>query len=144
MSSPPTPRLLRWYERLFMGVVGFVLAGLLATAAWLAPSSRGLGTHQQLGLPPCTLVMLYGTRCPSCGMTTSWSHLMKGNVVASVQANSAGFLLGLLALGASPWLLSSALLGRFTVPAPSDGVLIGVTLLVVLVTLGDWLFRLNY
>ena len=143
---PPSPprRLLRWYERLLMGLVGTVLAGLLATAAWLAPSSRGMGTHQQLGLPPCTLVALYGMRCPSCGMTTSWSHLMKGNVLGSVQANSAGFLLGLLALAASPWLLSSALMGRLTVAVPSDGWLIGITMFVVLVTLGDWLFRLNY
>ncbi len=143
---PPSPprRLLRWYERLLMGLVGTVLAGLLATAAWLAPSSRGMGTHQQLGLPPCTLVALYGMRCPSCGMTTSWSHLMRGNVFGSVQANAAGFLLGVLALITAPWLLSSALWGRFTVAPPGDWTLIVLTCLVVGVTLGDWLYRLNF
>lgn len=137
-------RQLRWYERWFMGIGGGVLAGLLVTAAWLTPSTRGMGTHQQLGLPPCTLVALYAIRCPSCGMTTSWSHLMRGNVFGSVRANAAGFLLGVLALITAPWLLSSALWGRFTVAPPGDWTLIVLTCLVVGVTLGDWLYRLNF
>ncbi|MEW4453978.1 DUF2752 domain-containing protein [Bremerella sp. JC817] len=144
MTEPNSPSPLRWYQRLMMGVGGAVLAVLLATAAWLSPSAQGLGTHQQLGLPPCTLVQLTGTRCPSCGMTTSWSHLMKGNVWGSLKANSAGCLLGLLSLFLAPWMLSSAIVGRLTVPAPSDAVLITITVLVVAVTLGDWLVRINY
>ena len=140
-ASPRYP--LRWYQRILLGCGGLVLAVLLATAAWLAPSSKGMGTHQQLGLPPCTLVQLTGMRCPSCGMTTSWSHLMKGNVWGSLKANSAGCLLGLLALFLAPWMLSSAFFGRLTVPPPSDTVLITITVVVVAVTLGDWLIRIN-
>ena len=52
--------------------------GLLAVAAWLEPSPTGIGTHQQLGLPPCTFWMLFGRPCPTCGMTTSWAHLVRG------------------------------------------------------------------
>ncbi|WP_146118503.1 DUF2752 domain-containing protein [Blastopirellula marina] len=143
MSDISPPRRLRWYERILLGTGGLILAVLLATAAWLTPSVRGMGTHQQLGLPPCTLVQLTGMRCPSCGMTTSWSYLMKGNVLSSVQANSAGCLMGLIALVISPWFLSSAVAGRMTVRVPSDAVLITITCLVVAVTLLDWLYRIN-
>lgn len=144
MAETATISPLRWYQRILMGIGGSVLAILLATAAWLTPSVNGMGTHQQLGLPPCTLVQLTGTRCPSCGMTTSWSHLMKGNVWGSLKANTAGCLLGLIALLLAPWMLSSAIIGRLTVAAPSDVVLITMTVLVVLVTLGDWLIRINF
>ncbi|WP_158261366.1 MULTISPECIES: DUF2752 domain-containing protein [Pirellulaceae] len=144
MAELATISPLRWYQRILMGMGGSILAILLATAAWLTPSVRGMGTHQQLGLPPCTLVQLTGTRCPSCGMTTSWSHLMKGNVWGSLKANTAGCVLGVIALFLAPWMLSSAVLGRLTVAAPSDAVLITITILVVLVTLGDWLVRINF
>lgn len=126
-----------------MGTGGLILAVLLSIAAWLSPNSKGMGTHQQLGLPPCTLVQLTGTRCPSCGMTTSWSYLMKGNLVGSVRANSAGCLIGLIALLISPWFITSAAVGRMTVQVPSDWVLIAITMLVVGVTLADWLYRIN-
>ncbi|WP_146117762.1 MULTISPECIES: DUF2752 domain-containing protein [Pirellulaceae] len=143
MTEVPTPRPLRWYERLLLGTGGLILAVLLGTAAWLTPSARGMGTHQQLGLPPCTMVQLTGMRCPSCGMTTSWSYLMKGNVVGSLKANSAGCLMGLIALVLSPWFMSSAIVGRMTVRVPGDAVLITITMLVVAVTLVDWLYRIN-
>lgn len=55
----------------------------------------GLGTHQQLGLPPCSSRLLWNMRCPACGMTTSWAHLVRGEFVQSVRANPGGMLLGL-------------------------------------------------
>lgn len=76
-------------------------------------------------------------------MTTSWSYLMKGNVVGSVRANSAGCLMGLIALVLSPWFLSSAIAGRMTMRVPSDAALITITCLVVAITLLDWLYRIN-
>ena len=143
MSDVTPPRRLRWYERILLGTGGLTLAVLLATAAWLTPNVRGMGTHQQLGLPQCTMVQLTGMRCPSCGMTTSWSYLMKGNLLGSAKANLAGCLMGLIALVISPWFLSSAVMGRMTIRVPSDAVLITITLLVVAVTLLDWLYRIN-
>ena len=35
-----------------------------------------MGTHQQLGLPPCNFVTLTGYPCPACGMTTSFALLV--------------------------------------------------------------------
>ena len=59
-------------------MAGLTLVSLLAVAGSLQPSPAGLGTHEQLGLPSCTFRWLFGMRCPSCGMTTSWSHAMRG------------------------------------------------------------------
>lgn len=73
------------------------LAGL-GTARLLEPSSSGLGTHQQLGLPPCSMRLLFGIRCPGCGMTTSWAHFTRGDWQSSAEASVGGFLLAIFAL----------------------------------------------
>lgn len=88
-----------------------LLAGF-GVAAGLKPDPRGFGTHQALGLPPCTVRLLLGIPCPSCGMTTSFSHFIRGQFVDSVRANAAGFLLASVCLLQIPWCLVSAGRGR--------------------------------
>ena len=105
------PRVGRWVRVLLV----LIAAGLTAvfTTAWrLRPDPRGWGTHQQLGLPPCTFLQLTGIPCPSCGMTTSFSHLAHGDVVGSLKANPVGTLLAVFCLAAVPWCVASAFSGR--------------------------------
>ena len=141
-ASPERQWVLLWYERGALLLAGGVLVTLLGIAAWLRPNPAGLGTHQQLGLPPCTMRVLFDLRCPSCGMTTSWSRLMHGDVVGSVQANSGGALLALTALVAGPWLTASAIAGRWLWGPPHEWTVLGVAGLVLVVTLADWSVRL--
>jgi Protein of unknown function (DUF2752) len=69
---------------------GRVLNSLLALAclSWLAlgasllPHPSGMGTHRQLGLPPCGWLASFGRPCPTCGMTTAFSHTSRGEVVS--------------------------------------------------------------
>lgn len=131
-------------NRLLVAVVGLVLLAPLLTATRLQPSPRGLGTHQQLGLPPCTIRALFGMRCPSCGMTTSWAYAVRGQLWASAKTNVGGALLAVLTMAAVPWWLASAVRGTWLTPFPSDNTLACGAVVVVLVTLADWAWRLHY
>lgn len=133
---------LRWYERTVAIVVGAILLALLIVAARLEPNPTGLGTHQQLGLPACTARQWWGVRCPSCGMTTSWSHLMRGNVAAAVRANCGGALLAVLALIGGPWLVVSGVWGRWFFGAPQETASLALGFATLIVTLIDWSIRL--
>lgn len=75
---------------------------LLALARSLTPSPLGFGTHQQLGLPPCTSIFLWESRCPACGMTTSWALATHGDLVAAARTNVGGLLLAIIALAFFP------------------------------------------
>jgi hypothetical protein len=70
-------------------------------------------THRQLGLPECTFKTLTGEPCPSCGMTTSFALLMRGDLVNSLQANWVGTVLAVFLLLLIPWALTSLIRGRF-------------------------------
>jgi Protein of unknown function (DUF2752) len=139
----PAVRRLPWLDRLVVGAAGCVMLTLLVTAACLTPSPQGLGTHQQLGLPPCTLVAWFGIRCPSCGMTTSWAHLLRGHVVSAMQANTGGALLAIAAATCGPWLAASGLVGRWVIGPPRAGLTLAVGLTIVVVTLTQWTLRLS-
>ncbi|MCA8989916.1 MAG: DUF2752 domain-containing protein [Planctomycetaceae bacterium] len=90
----------------FLG--GLVLLAGFLLAASLAPAEQGYGTHQQLGLPPCTIQFLFGIPCPSCGMTTSFAWFVRGQILASMRANVGGTTLasGCLILMISLWRFS--------------------------------------
>jgi hypothetical protein len=140
--QPHAARKLRWWQRLLLTGIGAVLVVLLGTAASLTPSIRGYGTHRQLGLPACTLVQWYGVRCPSCGMTTSWSHMMRGQVLSALRANTGGALLALVAVVCGPWMLASGLVGRWLFGPPPEGPTLAVGVAIVVTTLIDWSLRL--
>ena len=79
----------RWsHALLLLGVLVMVAVGL-----YLTPDPAGHGTHQQLGLPPCTIFYLTGRPCPSCGLTTSVSAILHGQLALAWRANPTGFLI---------------------------------------------------
>ncbi|MBM4114113.1 MAG: DUF2752 domain-containing protein, partial [Phycisphaerae bacterium] len=82
-------------ERIAAALIGAASLSLLLLASTLEPSSKGLGTHTQLGLPPCTWTIAFGIPCPSCGMTTSFAHAVRGDLLSSFVAQPMGALLAL-------------------------------------------------
>ena len=115
MGEPGRPGGNRWLRPGFVRAVALLLAvgpaSALLVASRLQPDSRGLGTHQQLGLPPCSMRMLFGIRCPGCGMTTSWAYFTQGEWLASAQANVAGFLLAWFSLAVTVIAVRSVVTG---------------------------------
>ena len=67
-----------------------VLLSLIAAAAWVDPDPRGYGTHRQFGLPPCASRWIWGGPCPTCGMTTAWAWLVRGEFGRAAAANPGG------------------------------------------------------
>jgi hypothetical protein len=129
-------RLTPWL-RLTLALLGIGLLALLATAARLEPAASGMGTHQQLGLPPCTFYTWYRWRCPSCGMTTAWAHTVRGRIPSALRANVGGTLLALVAMVVAGWSLGSAAGGRW-LGKPSDALLVTGSASIVGITLIDW------
>lgn len=117
---------------------------LLFVSGRLTPDPQGLGTHHQLGLPQCSVREYLGIRCPSCGMTTSWSHMVRGQVFGSVRANAGGALLAVVSATAGPWMFACGLRGRWLLRPPNEWVVLGIGLAVILVTVIDWIIRLNW
>jgi len=112
-EQPPLTRTVR-------GALVLVIAGLLAVfaiALWIRPydeegNAELLATHRQLGLPECSFKVITGKPCPSCGMTTSFALLVRGDVINSVRANFVGTLLAVVCLLAIPWGVASLVRGR--------------------------------
>lgn len=130
------------WTRAALILFGSALTGLLLLARTLTPDQRGLGTHEQLHLPPCSFRQVFGVPCPSCGMTTSWAYLARGNLRAAWAVNAGGTVLGLLAVFAAPWALLSALRGRWLVPPPSGRTTVMWLAAIWLLIIVDWIIRL--
>jgi hypothetical protein len=110
------PALRAWVRGTLVGTA-LALTAVFAVAVWLNPyhddgSPRRMATHQNMGLPPCTFYASTGLPCPSCGMTTSFSLLMHGDLANSLRANAAGTLLAVFCLALIPWCLASAVCRR--------------------------------
>ena len=118
-----------------------VMAMALLTVAWvLKPSEDGLGTHRQLGLPVCGFIAAADMPCPTCGMTTAFSHAADGDLASSFVAQPLGML---LALGCAVLVLVgtyTAVTGSMLAPFLADlaGPRIGWILVVLLIVAWIW------
>jgi hypothetical protein len=118
VPAPRRPPRAGWYVRAGLLGVAAALAGVFAVAFYLDPygpdgTPRTMATHTQLGMSPCNFVVLTGGKpCPSCGMTTSFALLVRGDVGASLRANWVGTLAAVSWAGLMAWALASGLAGR--------------------------------
>jgi len=103
---------LGWRARGLLSAWSLMLLGGFFVAYRLEPDPRGFGTHQRLGLPPCTIRTVFGIPCPSCGMTTSIANVTKGRWREAAQASLAAILLSLVCAALIPWCWLSAFYGR--------------------------------
>ena len=91
-------------RRLIAATIAIVCSGVLGMAAYLTPSSSGLGSHEQLGLPPCGWIAIADIPCPTCGMTTAFAHAADGHVLHALHTQPLGGILAIVV--AMTWLVS--------------------------------------
>lgn len=155
-ATPVTPRYFRFLgviigprirtrkaTRFAWGVTAAACATILGIAAYLPPSPSGHGTHEALGLNPCGFVIRTGLPCPTCGMTTAYSHLVRGHFVRSFVSQPTGMLLGLLTIGLTIAGTAVAATGQsyyLDWNGVSPRVLLGLGLLILF----GWGFKLAY
>ena len=90
------PIRLHWYEvkrfeQWFFEIPQIlVILTVLGVSIYLKPDIRLYGTHEQLGLPACPSRVLFGVPCPSCGMTTCFALMSRGDILQSFKANYFG------------------------------------------------------
>lgn len=116
--------------------------GLAAMGVFLEPDGRGFGTHEQLGLRPCTMMELWEVPCPGCGVTTSVTLAARGRLGDSLAAQPFGTALALASVVWSLWALATHLRGRdlWAILRRSRLGRIGATTLVLLVV--SWIYKL--
>ena len=96
-ATSPIRQRLSAPSRLVALAVSLACLAVLVTAAMIRPNGGGTSTHTQLGLAECQFLRTSGIPCPSCGMTTSFSWFVRGNVLASLYIQPMGTLLALSA-----------------------------------------------
>ena len=66
---------------------------ILALSAWFKPVGSGVGTHEQLDLPPCSFLERTGYPCPTCGLTTSVSAMAHGEIFLALKSHPFGVVI---------------------------------------------------
>ncbi len=87
----PRPAYSRQDQAQYLSLLVFASAALII-ARLLSPSPHGVGTHEQLGLPPCFFLTLTSLPCPSCGLTTSFAHAARLHFYEALLAQPFGLL----------------------------------------------------
>ena len=142
---------LAWWARALLVLVAAGLIGVFTIAALLNPYDengrpRRMATHttKPLNLPQCTFYTWTGLPCPSCGMTTSFSLLIHGDVLNSLRANAVGTLLASFCLLLIPWSLASAFLARPLFVVAIEPVLLRLIVAFLVLLLGRWVIVLAW
>ena len=134
-GAPTTDRV--GYAIVAVGAVAAVVLARIVT-----PSPTGVGTHQQLGLPPCTFHLLTGHGCPGCGLTTSFAHVVRGDIATAFATNPMGPVLFVLVALTAP--AAGYLAFR---PVPMDGIarsgyFVGTMIAILVGMIVGWTIRL--
>lgn len=85
------------WVRVVAAVVFLLALTPIALASTLRADSRGVGTHEQLGMRACGFVEETGMPCATCGMTTAFALAADGRLLDAFLTQPAGAVFALLA-----------------------------------------------
>jgi hypothetical protein len=142
-DEPRTARRANWWVRGGLVAMAAAMAFVFYLATRVQPYADDgtplrMASHRSLGLPACRFQELTGLPCPSCGMTTSFALLVRGDVLNSLRANWVGTGLAVFCLLFIPWSIASTFRGRFLWVRNVEGVLAFLVGAFTVLMLGRW------
>jgi len=131
--------------RVAWGGVAVACLAVLSVAVYLKPDPRGYGTHQGLGraFPPCSFMLRTGLPCPTCGMTTAYSNVVRGRLWTAFLAQPAGMVFALATIATFLFSLYVVVSGK-TIWINWDRIATRVMLTLGLLIAGGWGFKIAY
>ena len=140
---PPVRRRANWGVRVALVLIAAALATVFYVATRVHPYDANgnplrMASHTSLGMPACRFKELTDLPCPSCGMTTSFAHRVRGDVLNSLRANWVGTGLAVFCAFLIPWSLASAVRGRFLGVRRVEAALALLVGVFTVVMLGRW------
>jgi hypothetical protein len=112
-----TPAQARMEVRLWCSIIFAMCFAMMGLARYLNPDPSGVGTHQQLGLPPCGWEATLHLPCPTCGCTTAVSFFAHAHPLKSLLTQPFGFTVALLATVLLPLTFWGMITGRWKGPS---------------------------
>lgn len=130
-----------WLDRLVAGVTVAAAIGAVLLLGPVTPDARGYGTHEQLGMQPCSWPFVYGIPCPTCGCTTAAADVIHGRLLTAVATQPFGAAMCLLLLASAAFCLWALWRRRSVLDVvarlPLGRLLLGGLVLL----LGSWLYK---
>lgn len=128
-------------------VLVVLVLGMLALFGFLLlgtqPDSRGHGTHEQLGMAPCSWPRLHGMPCATCGVTTSASLLLHGRPVDAFLTQPFGMLLTLAGILFIVLAISHLVRGECLVSRIAFWPWVKICIFWVLLLFGAWYYKIQ-
>jgi hypothetical protein len=137
------PRRANWWVRGALLAMAAAMAFVFYLATQVRPYAEDgtplrMASHRTLGLPACRFQEYTGMPCPSCGMTTSFALLVRGDIINSLRANWVGTGLAVFCMLFIPWSIASTLRGRFLWIRNVEGMLAFLVGVFTVLMLGRW------
>ncbi len=129
--------------RIGWATISGVSLSVLIVACYLKPDPTGMGTHQGLGMPPCSFVLTSGLPCPTCGMTTAFSCVVRGRLWDAFLAQPAGMAFCIATIGLLIYGVHVAIVGK-TRTVLWDRFATRLMLGLGLLILGGWGFKMAH
>lgn len=141
--APRVRRRNAWWVRGMLLLIAGILSLVLFVATLVRPYAEDgtplrMASHRTLGLPACNFQEMFDLPCPSCGLTTSFALLVRGDVWNSLRANFVGTGLALVCAALIPWSIVSAIRGRFLWVRNVEGPLALMVGVLAILLMGRW------
>lgn len=102
----------RWVDRIAALTIVGLAVFFVVVLARVHPDGRGHGTHEQLGMEPCSWPIVHHKPCPTCGVTTAATYLVHLDPIAAVRTQPFGAFLAVIGLITAGVALGSLLRGE--------------------------------